>query len=73
MYKRQNLKCIALSAYKFNTQRHRHRHTDTDTQTHRHTDTPLDTQAPKGSGTEEKDFERRKVFREDLKELTEDA
>ena len=50
---------------------HPHSHTHTHTRAHIHT--PWHTQAPQGRGTEEKVFKERMVFREDLKELTEDA
>ena len=78
-----NLKCIALSAYKSNKyifghqkfkytiSKHMHPHSYTHTRAHIHA--PWHTQAPQGRGTEEKVFKKRKVFREDLKELTEDA
>ena len=43
--------------------------------THTHTHTHLDTytQAHQGSGTEEEVLEKRKVFKDDLKELMEHA
>ena len=51
---------------------HTHTHTHTHTQrlahAHTHTHTPV---AYQGNETEEKFFKKRKVFREDLKELTE--
>ena len=43
-------------------------HTQTQTHTHTHTNTPV---AYEGNETEKKSFEKRKVFKEDLKELTE--
>ena len=43
-------------------------HTYTHTHTHTHTHTPV---AYQGNETEEKVFKKRKVFKEDLKELTE--
>ena len=46
---------------------HTHSHTHTHTRTHTHTHTPV---AYQGNGTEEKVFKKRKVFKEDLKELT---
>ena len=47
-----------------------HTHTDslTHTHTHTHTHTPV---AYQGNETEEKVFKKRKVFKEDLKEVTE--
>ena len=77
-----NLKCITLSAYKFITYIYldikssktqttnictctcMHTHTHTHTHAHAHT------QAPQDRRTEKKVFEKRKVFNEDLKELT---
>ena len=51
---------------------HTHTHTHacarTHTHTHTHTHTPV---AYQGNETEEKVFKKRKVFKEDLKELTE--
>ena len=47
---------------------HTHRLTHARTRTHTHTYTPV---AYQGSETEEKVFKKRKVFKEDLKELTE--
>ena len=44
------------------------RHRCVHTQTHTHTHTPVGNQ---GNETEEKVFKKRKVFQEDLKELTE--
>ena len=52
------------------TQAHTHlTHTQTHTLTHTHTHkhTPWHTQTPQGRGTDEKVFEKWKVFREDLK------
>ena len=43
-------------------------HTHARTHTHEHTHTPV---AYQGNETEEKVFKKRKVFKEDLKELTE--
>ena len=79
-----DLKYIALSAYKSNTYMYldvKSSNTQTaDTCALRmHTPTPthkyihLDTLAPQGRGTEEKVCEKKQVFNEDLKELTEDA
>ena len=41
------------------------------THTHTHTHTPVAYQGNPGNETEEKVFKKRKVFKEDLKELTE--
>ena len=80
-----NLKRIALSAYKSNIYisldvRSSNLHTANTckrarkhTHTHAHKHTPLHTWAPQGTGIEEKVLEKRKVFKEDLKELTEDV
>ena len=43
----------------------------THTHTHTHTHTPVAYQDSQGNKTEEKVFKKRKVFKEDLKELTE--
>ena len=51
------------------TRTHTHTHTHTHTQTHTHT--PVAYQGNEGNKTEEKVFNKRKVFKEDLKELTE--
>ena len=48
-----------------------HTHTHTQTRTHTHTHTPVAYQGYQGNETEEKFFKKRKVFKEDLKELTE--
>ena len=48
-----------------------HTHTRTHTHTHTHTHTPVAYQGNQGNETEEKVFKKRKVFKEDLKELTE--
>ena len=50
------------------TYSHTHTHTLTLTHTHTHTHTPV---AYQGNETEEKVCKKRKVFKEDLKELTE--
>ena len=60
---------------------HTHTHTQTRTctlastrthkHTHTHTHTPVAYQGNQGNETEEKFFKKRKVFKEDLKELTE--
>ena len=52
---------------------HMHAHTQTRTCTHAHTHkhTPVTYQGNQGNETEEKVFKKRKVFKEDLKELTE--
>ena len=53
---------------------HTHTHTLTRARTHTHTHTHTHTQTPvayQGNETEEKVFKQRKVFKEDLKELTE--
>ena len=47
---------------------HTHAHAHTLARTHIHTHTPV---AYQGNETEKKVFKRRKVFKEDLKELTE--
>ena len=49
---------------------HRLAHTLTRAHTHTHTHTPVAYQGNQGSETEEKVFKKRKVFKEDLKELT---
>ena len=46
---------------------HAHVHTHTHTHTHTHKHTVI----YQGMGTEEKSFKKKKVFKEDLKELTE--
>ena len=51
-----------------NAHTHTHTHTHRDSHTHTHTHTPV---AYQGNETEEKFFKKRKVFKEDLKELTE--
>ena len=48
---------------------HTHTHIHTHTYTHTRARTHARTQAPQGRWTEEKVFEKRKVFREDLNEL----
>ena len=48
-----------------------HTHTHTHTHTHKHTHTPVAYQGNQDTETEEKVFKKRKVFKEDLKELTE--
>ena len=50
---------------------HTHTHTQTRTRTHKHTHTPVTYQGNQDTETEEKVFKKRKVFKEDLKELTE--
>ena len=54
---------------------HMHAHTQTRTCTHTRTHTnthiPVTYQGNQGNETEEKVFKKRKVFKEDLKELTE--
>ncbi len=56
---------------------HTHAHTQirtrthTHTHTHTHTNTPVAYQGFQGNETEEKVFKKRKVFKEDLTELTE--
>ena len=50
------------------THSHRLTHVCTHTHTHTHAHTPI---AYQGNETEEKVFKKRKVFKEDLKELTE--
>ena len=52
-------------------QTHSHTHTHTHKCTHTHIITY--TQAPQGSGSEEKSWEKRKIFKEDSKELTVEA
>ena len=47
---------------------HTHARTHTDSRAHAHTHTPV---AYQGNKTEEKVSKKRKVFKEDLKELTE--
>ena len=49
---------------------HTHRLAHTLTRAHTHTHTPVAYQGNQGSETEEKVFKKRKVFKEDLKELT---
>ena len=46
-------------------------HTHTHSHTHRLAHTPVAYQGYQGNETEEKVFKKRKVFKEDLKELTE--
>ena len=58
-----------FNAYSMNV--HTHTHTQTRTRTHKHTHTPVTYQGNVGNETEEKVFKKRKVFKEDLKELTE--
>ena len=53
------------------THSHTHAHTHTRTHTHTHTHTPVAYQGNQGNETEEKGFKKKKVFKEDLKELTE--
>ena len=48
-----------------------HTHKRTHTHTHTHTHTPVAHQGYQGNETEETVFKKRKVFKEDLKELTE--
>ena len=48
-----------------------HTHTHTYTHTHTHTHTPIAYLGNQGNETEEKVFKKRKVFKEDLKELIE--
>ena len=48
-----------------------HARTHTHAHTHTHTHTPVAYQGNHGNETEEKVFKKRKVFKEDLKELTE--
>ena len=53
---------------------HAHMHAHTQTRTCTHTRTHTNTHIPvtyQGNGTEEKGFKKIKVFKEDLKELTE--
>ena len=58
---------------------HAHNHANTESythacaraHTHTHTHTPVAYQGNPGNETEEKVFKKRKVFKEDLKELTE--
>ena len=50
---------------------HTDSHTHTGVCTHKHTHTPVAYQGNQGNETEEKVFKKRKVFKEDLKELTE--
>ena len=52
------------------TRKHTDSHTHAHTHTHTHTHTPIAYQGNQGNETEEKVFEKRKVFKEDLKELT---
>ena len=53
------------------TDSHTHARTHARTHTHTHTDIPVAYQGYQGNETEEKVFKKRKVFKEDLKELTE--
>ena len=53
------------------TRTHARTQTLTHTHTHTHTHTPVAYQGNQGNETEEKFFLKRKVFKEDLKELTE--
>ena len=50
---------------------HTDSHTHTGVCTHKHTHTPVAYQGNQGNETEEKVFKKKKVFQEDLKELTE--
>ena len=50
---------------------HTHTHTRTHARTHTHTHPAVAYQGDQGNETEEKVFKKRKVFKEDLKELTE--
>ena len=50
---------------------HARTHARTHAHTHTHTHTPVAYQGNQGNETEEKVFKKRKVFKEDLKELTE--
>ena len=50
---------------------HTHTHARTHAHAHTHTHTPVAYQGNQGNETEEKVFKKRKVFNEDLKELTE--
>ena len=67
-----------FNAYNMNARTHARTHTDTHartrthahTHTHTHTHTPVAHQGYQGNETEEKVFKKRKVFKEDLKELT---
>ena len=80
-----NLKCIVPSTYKSNTYTYLDvassstqtantcMHTCTHTITHSHTNTHLDTHRHLRAGGLKKVSKNRKVFWEDLKELTEDA
>ena len=52
------------------THTHVQTHTCTHTQIRTHTHTPVAYQGNQGNETEEKIFKKRKVFKEDLKELT---
>ena len=53
------------------TQTQNHTRTHARARTHTHTHTPVAYQGNPGTETEEKVFKKRKVFKEDLKELTE--
>ena len=53
------------------THTHARTHARTHAHTHTHTHTPVAYQGNQGNETEEKGFKKKKVFKEDLKELTE--
>ena len=53
------------------THKHTHSITHARTHTHTHTHTRTHTLVSQCNGTEEKVFEKRKVFKKDLQELTE--
>ena len=53
------------------THTHSHTHARTHARTHAHTNTPVAYQGNEGNETEEKVFKKRKVFKKNLKDLTE--
>ena len=68
--------CIWMSKVQIHKQQTHARalvHTQTHTHTPAHKHTLSHTEAPQGRGTEEEVFKKRKIFKEDLKELTEEA
>ena len=64
--------CFGHYGYiQFHTHTHARTHAQTHTLTHARTHTHTHTLVSQCNGTEEKVFEKRQVFKEDLKELTE--